>query len=168
MLKREQLSSLVKLFALLALLALSIPFIQSLLPSRSAGADLPHLYIGDMTGCSYQIVSSGIKSWVGKSWLIIKRQQGQFHLYSLPTDEGKVLLPDHSWQRYAGRCTNFHPELEYEQMKRNGVITCHDENMDGPQRWRWDYNGKSLATGTPDLLKQQFKLEGDHLVVGRK
>lgn len=166
--KRQQLASMVKLFILFGLVAISIPFVQSLLPSRGAGSDLPHLYIGDMSQCSYRIEQSASKSAVGTSWLIFRNSQGEFRLFRLPTDEGRILLPDHAWHRYAGRCENFRPELEYERVKPNGVIACHDKGLEGAERWRWDYTGKSLVPDMPDLPKQRFVREGDHLVVGKK
>lgn len=166
--KRQQLAALVKLFILFGLVALSIPFVQSLLPSRDAGSDLPHLYIGDMSPCSYRIEQSDSKGVLGISWLIFRTSQGEFRLFQLPTDEGWILLPDHHWQRYAGRCENFRPELEYERVKPNGVITCHDQGLDGADRWRWDYTGKSLVPDMPDLPKSRFVRAGDHLVVGKK
>lgn len=166
--RRDKLVKLVRLFSLIAVVGISIPFISSLLPSRGAGSDLPHIYIGDMTKCSYLLEDAGIKGWVGKKWLVIKDYNDNIVLFTLPTDDEKVLLPDTSWYRYAGSCNKFHPEMLYDKMKRNGVITCHDERFRDDNKWRWNYKGKSLTAGVPDLQQQRFKMEGNHLVVGKK
>ncbi len=168
MARRDQLVNLVRLFSLIAVVAISIPFILSLLPSRNAGSDLPHIYIGDMPAGSYRIEASGVKGWVGKKWLVIRDYDEKIYLYTLPADEGRILLPDTTWYRYAGSCEKFHPEMENKRIKPGGVVKCHDEPLRDQTEWRWTYQGKSLGNSTPDLPRQRYSLEGYHLVVGKK
>ncbi|MDH5179208.1 MAG: hypothetical protein OEZ39_00525 [Gammaproteobacteria bacterium] len=168
MANRAQLTTLVKLFSLLGLIAITIPFIQSLMPTPKAVAELPHIHVGDMTACSYLLHDTRRKGPIGSAWLIIKDRNSAFHVFTLPTDEGKVLLPDLQWFRFAGSCAQFRPELEQGRLKPGGVIRCHDPQYTTDSAWRWTYQGKSLVEGTPDLPKQRFGVEGDYLIIGKR
>jgi len=167
--KRMILVSMVALMSVTGIVAASIPFFGYMKPSVTAGLTLPHIKIDKLNIGEYRIIDSGQRGWLGESWLIIKDHQSRLSVYTIPTKEDKVFLPDIDWFRWGGLCKDFRPELENNLIKPNGTIRCHDKSDYewGNHEWRWTYNGKNLGDHTSDMIQPRFKVEGSYLIIGK-
>lgn len=170
MTKKKVLVRIVFFMSFISIVMVSIPIISSLQPPASAGSALPHINIDDLPAGSYRFEESGRKGWMGIRWLILKDHDGQLYVYSVPTNEGQVMMPDINWFKWGGSCKHFHPETVNSQIKPNGVIRCHDDDISewSAAEWRWNYKGKNLGRNTADMKTQRFKIEAGYVVIGNK
>lgn len=84
----------------------------------------------------------------GSAWndvvLLIRDWDEKYYAYLIPTENGKVPLPDRWWGWGYYHCTDFRPELDTSgTIIKNGIIKCHDKDTPewGASLWEWSYNG---------------------------
>lgn len=165
--RRKVLVTVVILAIVMSLAMVAVPFVSAMKPPANAGETLPHIDISLMEPETYKIhkVSSG--SWVDRSYLIIRKSTDEFSVYSLPTKNGEVVMPDLMWFRWGGLCKRFGPEMVEGKIEPEGLIKCHDSDLDEyfVKEWRWTFEGKKLGRWTADLRTVSHKRSGKYLVL---
>ena len=85
----------------------------------------------------------------GNAWnivvLLIKDWDANVYVYLLPTEGGKVPLPDRWWGWGYYHCSEFRPEINVSGLlRKGGHIKCHDKDTPewGASLWEWSYDGK--------------------------
>ncbi len=164
---RQRLSLAISCLAVGGLLAVSVPFIQSLNPSARAihNHALARDYatesvqpgelrfISTQTSSRTDLPGGGFRINLGKSLLAVRTIEGDSYLYSLPTWSGNILMPRTWWGQFEGECKNFGPAHPSQSVTRSTTLQCNDPEFGG---WpasgaKWTIAGKSLAPTIPDL-----------------
>jgi hypothetical protein len=111
-------------------------------PSKSAQARLAVL---EMPPPGELRILSGRKFRV----FVVHTLEGDLAVLRVPVTDGVVRMPDINWWRPFTPCTDFSLDTPNGMVSRRSVFSCHDASV--PEwwapRWRWGYNGKSLAPG---------------------
>ena len=108
---------------------------------------------------------------MGISHLVIRKHDGAFLAYYLPTSRGKVAMPRSSWWEYAGLCSDFGPDLKDGMLQPEGAIRCKDAAVTDEQRkqWVWSLDGKhaggQMSGQIPDLISVLCKVELDAITL---
>ncbi len=98
--------------------------------------------------------------------LIVRDWDNAVHVYLLPTEDGKVILPERWWGMGYHRCADFRPELNDEgRILKGGSITCHDAEFPawGKSQWEWSLDGKPKSEYGIAMYSPAFEVR-DHTV----
>ncbi len=168
--KRKILTILTLTTALVAGIALTIPFVSSLSPSANAGSTLQHINISQLEAGDYLIEDDLSKGHFRARYLIIRDYKSNYRIFSIPVRDDRFLLPDVRWWRWGGLCSDFRPEIQKSKIIPEGVIKCHDQKFlnDPNPEWRWAYDGRNLGNYTENMFSVTHKVEGPYLIVGKK
>jgi hypothetical protein len=103
----------------------------------------------------------------GISHLVIRKYDGAFLGYYLPTWNGAVAMPRSSWWEFSGLCRDFGPDLKEGKLQPEGAIRCRDTSGTEEQRknWVWSLNGKHESGQLPDLISVLCKVEPDAITL---
>lgn len=147
----------------------AIPFVQYFGPADNSGETLPYVNVSKMETNTYIIHTTEFNGWYGESYLIIKNKSDIFKVYWLPTRHNSIAMPDLMWGRNAGLCNDFGPETVEGKIKENGLILCHDPDIEewNKEQWRWTMSGEKLGEWTADLEEVKSSLSGHYLIVGK-
>lgn len=106
---------------------------------------------------------------MGISHLVIRKHDGAFLAYYLPTWHGKVAMPRSSWWEFSGLCSDFGPDLKGGMLLPEAAIRCRDgPGTDGQgTHWVWSLEGKHESGRLPDLISVLCKVEPDAITLCR-
>jgi len=104
---------------------------------------------------------------MGISHLVIRKYDGAFLGYYLPTWNGAVAMPRSSWWEFSGLCSDFGPDLKDGMLQSEGAIRCKDATGSDEQRknWVWSLDGKHESGRLPDLISVLCKVEPDAITL---
>jgi hypothetical protein len=157
---------------IVAVVLAALPFMASLQPSASAGAQLPRIDVSRLSPGHYMSADLPTEQVSGIRLLIIRGRDGALSVYRLPTSRGKVRLPDVTWFREGPECETFGSDSDGDVVRAESVIRCQDAALidkypEWSSEWRWSLGGKNLGTGTEDLPRAKYVLEGKSIVYGK-
>ncbi|GAA5441842.1 hypothetical protein Misp06_00003 [Microbulbifer sp. NBRC 101763] len=155
---------------LIGIVFVCIPFLGSLKPPANAGELLPHVDVREMKVDTYTIFTHTVDDWMGISYLIIRNAPDDFDVYLLPNRNGKFVMPDLSWYRLGGLCSEFGPDLINGKTSKDSLIRCQDVDLEEWQvkEWSWTRHGKKLGRWTADMIPIKYKKIGKHIVLERE
>ncbi|HED35618.1 MAG TPA: hypothetical protein ENJ08_15595 [Gammaproteobacteria bacterium] len=165
---KKTLQIIISIFSLISLFAIILLFSNSMLPSERAKAERPSHNIKSLKNGSYILTKLNRKNAWDQHVLIIKNWSGKFFVHIVPTKNGLVTMPDYWWGWGYYHCKNFGPETdENNNIKKQGLILCHDKNINDweHERWRWTYSGKALSEWVSDIKSPDFEVRGDILYI---
>lgn len=145
------------------------PFISYFGPAWNSGETLPHIKVSEMQAGTYRMHDDEHTGWYGTRYLIIKNFDNSFLVYWLPTYQNSIVMPDLRWYRWGGLCENFGPELVNGKIKKNGLIKCHDKEIEEYHinEWQWTLTGKKLGQWTDDMESMKSTVSGYYLILGK-
>ena len=147
----------------------TLPLFWSLYPSTTAFNKLPHVNLNNIAAGTYKYVNAGIKSDYSLTWLVIKKHDNSVNVFTIPTYQQSIMLPDTAWYRFFGKCDDFRPVLENKLIKKDGFITCHDPFDKGwyKEEWKWTYDGNNLGSYTEDMMSTRHTIANNVLIIGK-
>ena len=166
-LRRKQLVVIVTCLAIIGAIFTAIPFISSMNPTSEISDYARELDISKIRPNSSRLFqirkSKKVEEPTSTSWysglalFVVRDNSGKFYLYSLPTWEGKVIMPYKQWGQHDGYC----PDLEVRiSNKKEAIIQCGSPDYAEflTKQWYWSINGENLGEDLPDLVKVQFRV----------
>lgn len=170
--------------ALLGMLGASLPFGRALSLPANAGEHLPRIDISGLQPGEFMYVDEGSSHgslWSRWIWrfMVVRLHDGNFELFVLnaQAEDGKVVMPDGHWWRFAYACEGFGPAERPGPFAEGAQIKCHDDDIpfaEWAELWRWNLQGHHLSRQrslVPDMERIRFSIEaGGYLVplkVGR-
>ncbi|MET1077398.1 MAG: hypothetical protein ABWY06_05175 [Pseudomonas sp.] len=144
------------------------PFFWSMAPSAKAKAARSQHDISTLQPGDYRFEPFGRTSPWDEMVLIIKDWDGSIYAHLLPTDKGRVVLPENFWGLGYYFCEKFAPETVPDgKLKKSGNIKCHDSNLPewSEDRWQWSYNGTSQKRWTIDMYTPGHEIKGNYLYI---
>ena len=166
--RRKLLVLSVSILATLGVLVAFLPFALSLAPSDGAGEDLPRIDVSELLPGGFMTQNFPESGRAEARFYVLKDFDSSIYLYRVYLRENQVQLPNYNWWNWGPVCTNFGPELDNGNLKRDGVIKCHDEpELTASSWWIWAYDGTNISGERPNMEAPKFSLIGPHLVVGR-
>lgn len=164
--RKKLLSTITALFGIMALVATCTPFIMSLKPAANSGENLPRIDIANMAANSIKHYDNSAQSPLGQRYIIYKNNENLITVFTVPIEQGKVLMPDLKWGRRGASCNNFNPTLKGVKVVENSHFRCqsNEESEWWRKENRWDLTGKNLGQMTEDISTIQYSLEGKYLV----
>jgi len=151
----------------------SIPFLQSLAPADHLPEHTTELDISDLPPASsklFQMKSNkkiqnadGSVTWQsGNALLVVKDASSTIYLYSVPTWEGKVMMPYRYWGQHEGYCPDLKAVFESE---KEPIIKCTSSEWAEflTKQWKWSLEGKNLGTDLPNMIKVGYRFNGKKL-----
>ena len=111
----------------------------SMQPSAKAKAERSQHDISNLDVGQFRYDAFGRGSAWGEKVLLIKDWDQRLYVYLVPTEDGKVPLPENWWWWGWHKCADFRPETNNNGfLKKNGVIRCHDRDTPewGKDLWR--------------------------------
>lgn len=170
MTRKKILTICVATLSMIGMLFASFPLFSSLMPSATAGANLPQYNLRDMAAGTYQYIDTNGDYSV--RWLVIKQADNSVKVFNIPMTNDGTTLPDKKWFRWGGVCSDFRPETENGFLTSNGTIKCHDEMetpwyADSHLEWQWTYTGENLGKYTQDMQSPRYVVENDYLIIGK-
>lgn len=164
--KRKVLRCALMAFICVGLLLAFFPFIFALNPNAKAEAARPRLDLDGIELGGFQFFERTSEQYRGERILILKEMSGNLLVFTVPTHEGKVLLPDVHWYRFGALCKNFGPENQRGKIIPDGKIRCLDHAAEEDTERQWSYDGKNLGGYTDDMLTTKYYVDDHFLVFG--
>ena len=159
---------------LLGLLAIgfvyvSIPFATYFGPADNSGETLPSINVAEMKVNTFINYDVSFSDGYSTRYLIIKKSYNVYIVYHVYVSDDHVVMPDRAWFRWGGICKDFGPEVIDGEIKANGLIMCHDQDIEEgrKEQWRWTLEGKKLSQWTADMDLVKHSLDGTHLILGK-
>ena len=119
-------------------------FGASMQPSARAKSERSQHDISTINPGQYRIEPFGRPDAWNDKVLLIRDWNEEYYVFLLPTENGKVALPDRWWGWGYYHCAEFRPELnESGSIVKGGAIKCHDKATPewGASLWEWKYDG---------------------------
>lgn len=168
---RKVLTQLTSLLALIAVICFAFVLwkymnISARELGERASIDISKLHEGE-----YQITDFPRNNAWNLKVLLIKDWGGTLYTYLLPSNDGKITMPDAllAWYGYY-HCSDFSPEIgENNKIKKNGHVICHDPNAMAYNRseWVWAYSGRPLGVA-PHMPVPKTEIIGHELYFNYK
>jgi hypothetical protein len=151
---------------------LSVPFTSSLGLSEKSDAlleriDLTEIQRGTYTFAKHPGYEAKLHNGYFLSVLIYKKHNGDVKVWSIPTKNGNVGMPDVHWWKPVYECRNFGPTMIDGLADESNEIKCHDNSSEvgnWPDIWHWDINGKNKINKYSDLQETVGTVEGNYFV----
>ena len=173
------LSAAVKLTIVIGLALAAIPFVSSLNPSELANelTTFERIDISDFPRNTHRLIQArDSQQWEnegatnmrpGRAWLVIHDNSGAFHVFGLPTWEGKVLMPRSFWGQFEGLCEDLGPSSKVAVIDRTTQIQCNDQDniQHSAKYWFWSLNGENLTRELADMDKIRSERQLNDLVI---
>lgn len=158
-----------KILVLAGLLALILALLQSLLPSGEDDSLLPRFDISSLGPGEVTHFDGPANTPLSRRWIVLRLENGEVEVFSVPVRGGSVLLPDLHWWKPGYACRRFGPDMVQGRIAADAIIRCHDDDL--PPRIaaesRWALDGENLGEMTDDIPTPRFRVEGGQLVIGR-
>jgi hypothetical protein len=154
----------------LGLCSVVVPFGASLAPAEGADLKLPHIDVSSLRPGQYGFYSTKRSLWFeAESIFVLRDPDGALHVFTVPTKEGAVVLPDIHWWARGALCKSFGPTPSGGIVTSDTVLSCHDPNLPEWQKSedRWALSGRNLGRYTDDLPTTKYAVQGPYLVIGR-
>lgn len=148
-------------FAVVAAVAVSIPFIGSLAPTSPVTDSATRIDISQLTPGTYKEFGPEYRRY-----FVLRDFDGQVHLFSVRRWREGYALADVGWATANFVCADFGPDSSGDRLERHGSFRCRDEEM--PEWYRanlvWDYSGRNRSESIEDMVQVDFEISGDSLV----
>lgn len=154
---------------LLIIAAGNIIFVSTsaLQPSERAKAQRSFYFIGDLETGDYRFEAFDRKTKWNDIVLVLRDWDGVIYAYLVPTNNGRIPMPDRFWGWGWYDCEDFRPELDLNgKIKKDGVVKCHDNNPN-INSWEWSYNGSPRYKWLPVMYAPPVEIVGDKLFINR-
>lgn len=165
--RRRVLKTIVVLTLLSGMVFACSPFISSWNPSAKAKSERASYNISDLGVGQYVMHDFTKESPWKRKVLLIKISESELKVYSLPTREGKFILPEYWFWWGWLLCNNLGPESDDGlHVKKGGVIRCLDQ--DAPEsydQWQWTIDGGSSNGWVPDIIEFKYEIADDRLYI---
>ncbi|WP_428604126.1 hypothetical protein [Sedimenticola sp.] len=160
----------VVIFALVGLVFFLYMLGASLQPSAQAKSERSQHDISTLKPGQYRIEHFGRPDAWSDEVLLIRDWDKKYYAYLLPTENGKVILPDRWWGWGYYHCADFRPELdELGFIKKDGIIKCHDKETRewGISLWEWTYDGSPKDKWGIDMYSPPIEVNNGTLYINR-
>jgi len=142
--------------------------VEYLSPSDRADSKRSRHDIGTLKIGSYRLDEFKRKSAWEEKVLIIHNWDKKILVYLLPSKDGKIELPDRYWGYGIESCSEFGPESDQlGNIKKDGIIKCHDENIVSGSLWEWTYGGIPLNEYGIKMQKVSYERVGEKIAINR-
>ena len=171
--RRQRLVELNVLFGLAILIALTSILATSLKPNTRSYAGLPSFEIPKLHPGTHAVIPRPLQGSVvsdRESILVYRKLDGAFRYWSVPSRNGKLLMPD-AYEMWISirECAEFGPTLVDGQADESKPFVCHDVDIDDywAHEWQWNVEGKNIGRSRRhDLWPLQAIVEGNLFVIG--
>lgn len=147
---RSILFLLMKIFAVIASVAIALVFFMTMTPSERSAANLPRVKLPLLKREEFAFVhnSASLDNWPS-DLLFVRQKNGELDVWDIPGRDGTHTLPDMHWWRPGPQCKKFLPNFEKK------VIACEDEYMSdwGKEAFRWTIDGKNISRNIDDMMR---------------
>ena len=154
--------------------AIAIVFILSgsMSPSASAKAARSSHDISQLEPGDYLFEDLGRKNAWNAKVLIIKDWDSSLYVYLVPTENGKVPLPERwwGWAAFGVYCKDFGPETDTNsKILKSGTIKCLDKPSENEsfETWLWTYDGKSRGSWITELYRPKFEVVEQNVYINQ-
>ena len=152
-------------FGLLGVAALAVLWLlgSSLAPSARAQAERPRVTLPPLAAGEFAYISDPT-SWdyYPTELLVLRKPDGAWRIWSVPSKEGVRILPDGHWWRRGPGCLRLEPNFQ------TGVIACQqakDAHL-SLEAYRWDLDGRNIGKiyRVDDMLDVKGEISGAEFV----
>ena len=154
------------MLAIIAVGAVSVPFIGSLGPTDRAidNARQSGRFVDASELAPGTFLEKGNEY---SRYFALRDFDGQVRLFSVRHRRGTYWIADLSWERPFSPCDDFGPDAVGDKLIKGGAFRCHDPNSSNwyLKEMVWDYSGKNLGKRTGDMIEARYKVEGDTLFI---
>ncbi|MES2820890.1 MAG: hypothetical protein V4812_18100 [Pseudomonadota bacterium] len=162
--------------ALIAILIAGTPFGLSLKPNARAESALPRIDISQIKFGELSLHKH--PAWgdagQGYSWsvLIIKLSDNSIKAWLVPSQNGRIGMPDRHWWRPIYPCKDFGLSTNSGSIDEQSDLRCHDKDTPYDwllSRWQWDLNGKAIdSKAVEDMPIAVGAIKGKYFVLGKR
>lgn len=176
---RKALLITVAVLCLLGLSVFMIALFSTLSPSGNGKVEgqLPRIDVSNLLPGHYSIYRVPELAYTTMNFenqfMVYRKLNGELRVWQVPTDNGKVGMPDLYWWRPFYRCENFGPTMINGLVDESQPMRCHDQKLPSEawgERWQWDLNGNALKVAdqgklrVDDMLTMGGSVEGKYFV----
>ena len=135
----------------------------SLAPSARALAERPRVTLPPLAAGEFVYIPNPTSiDHLPTELLVLRKPDGAWRLWQIPTRNGVPVMPDIHWWRAGPACPKFEPDFQ------QGVIACLSATDSGWDRadFLWDLDGRHLARAyrVDDMLKVEGEVSGTDFV----
>lgn len=157
--------------SVLGFAALALVLGGSLRPTERANANLERIWVGDVhTGDTKLVERRELysRSPLKESFLVVRGMDDVVNVWSVPTRNGKVLLPDVHWFRPMVECSKF-GVMPSRSVKGLMVLGCAslDRRQDWASYWEWTFDGVNVSGSFSDMEPVLGYIHEDEFVIGK-
>jgi len=158
--------ALIRLLAVLliaGILLSAVPFLSSFSPSERSVSELPSVKLPDLLPGQFTFIEDPLATnqWPSKL-MLLRQMNGELFVWSIPTRNGVIAMPDIHWWRPGKLCPSFAPDFS------TGAIACADPTFSAWERehLRWRLDGKSISGVIEEMPRIQGQERSGEFVYG--
>lgn len=152
---------LIALYGLLGVAALAVLWLlgSSLAPSARAQAERPRVTLPPLAAGEFAYIPDPTsRDYYPTELLVLRKPDGAWRIWSIPSKAGVRSLPDGHWWRRGPGCLRLEPNFQ------TGVIACQqaqDIHM-SLEAYRWDLDGRNIGKvyRVDDMLEVRGEMSG--------
>lgn len=160
-------------FSILGLVLVAVPLLGSLRPTVKADASLPRIDISQLKPGQPELRKHPLHEDLhgGFTWsvLLLRHADGKISAWDVPTNDGKVDMPDIHWWRPLYACEKF--ELTAVSSDDTAHFHCTDSEApsdDWRAAWQWNEFGEAIGHSVDDMQATIGTVDGHYFVVGKR
>jgi len=151
--KKQYLTTLLAVFVLTGLIAVALLLVKTMLPNAKQKSALPQFRADDIKAGTYKEVTGPYYQA-----FLLRTNDGEFQVFSVPFSDGKYLMPDPTWRRAVWPCNKFGPDAEGNRLIDGGVFRCQESESAWLNEIEWTYKGESKTPPYEDLQQPKYDI----------
>jgi hypothetical protein len=162
------LNAFAQLIVVAGLMLLAVVILRSMGIGRSDGPPPARVSLDQFPLGSMTMLDRPIRIPFGTRFLIVRFVDDTLRVFALPVKNGRIGMPEGSWQRSEVWCQHFGLESGQGPLSPSNVVACLDPELPAQSRarWRWDLAGNNLSHLAPSLQERSFTVENGEVVIG--